>query len=261
MSGLVDTHCHLDLLRGPVPEALVRARSAGVVTVIAVGIDRPSSVQAVAFANTHTGQDDGAEVFATVGLHPHDARAWDAGLADELRRLCSDPRAVAVGECGLDYYRDLSPRDAQRRAFIGQIELARSVAKPLVVHVRDAGDEALDILAEHAAGLTVILHCFSQADSVDECSRRGYYLSFAGNVTYKTAGDLRRATRSVPDDRLLFETDAPFLTPVPYRGKSNLPERLVITAAVISEARGDDDRTLALQTTANARRAFALPVT
>jgi TatD DNase family protein len=259
MNGLVDTHCHLDLLRGPVPEALVGARSAGVETVITVGTDLPSSVQAVALAHEHVGDGSEAEVLATVGLHPHDAKQWSDELAGELWRLARDSRVVAVGECGLDYYRDLSPRDDQRRAFVGQIELARRIGKPLVVHVREAGEEALDVLARHASDLAVVLHCFSQVEAVEECARRGYYLSFAGNVTYKNAGDLRRAARAVPDDRLLLETDAPFLAPVPYRGKANLPARVVLTAALVGEIRGEDGRMLAQQTTANARRAFALP--
>jgi len=259
MSGLVDTHCHLDMLRGPVDEALAGACAADVLAVVSVGIDGPSSERAVALAHEHRGVAGEAVVYATGGLHPHDAHHWDATLAQELRRLAADERVVAIGECGLDYYRDLSPRDAQRRAFLAQIELAREVGKPLVVHVREAGDEAMDLLGEHAQDLTVILHCFSQADAVRECARRGYYVSFAGNVTYKTAGDLRRATRAVPDDRLLLETDAPFLTPMPYRGTSNLPQRVVLTAALVAEQRGEDGRILALQTTANARRAFGLP--
>jgi TatD DNase family protein len=253
VSGLIDTHCHLDLIETSVKAVLAGAKQAGIDEVITVGISVPSSVQAVVIAHAHP------EVYATVGLHPHDARLWNDKTADELERLAGDKRVVAVGECGLDYYRDLSPRDEQRRAFVGQMELARRVGKALVVHVREAADEALALLGEHAGGLTVVLHCFSQPQTLDECLSRGYYISFAGNVTYKNAADLRAAARIVPDDRLLLETDAPFLTPVPFRGKGNLPERVVHTAALIAEVRGEDGRQLAVSTTTNARRAFGLP--
>jgi TatD DNase family protein len=253
VSGLIDTHCHLDLIAGSVKAVLDGAHQAGVAELITVGISVPSSVQAVVLARAHS------EVYATVGLHPHDARLWSDRVADELERLAGDRRVVAIGECGLDYYRDLSPRDEQQRAFIGQIELARRVGKALVVHVREAADEALALLGEHAGGLTVVLHCFSQPRDLDECVSRGYYISFAGNVTYRNAGDLRAAARRVPDDRLLLETDAPFLAPVPFRGKGNLPERVVHTAALVAEVRGEDGRQLAVSTTDNARRAFGLP--
>jgi len=253
MSGLIDTHCHLDLIEGPVQAVLDGAHEAGVDELITVGIGVPSSVQAVVLAHAHP------EVYATVGLHPHEAHLWSDTTADELERLARDERVVAVGECGLDYYRDLSPREDQRRAFVGQIELARRVGKALVAHVREAADEALALLGEHAGGLTVVLHCFSQPQDLDECLSRGYYISFAGNVTYKNAGDLRVAARRVPDDKLLLETDAPFLSPVPFRGKVNLPERVVHTAALVAEVRGEDGRQLAVSTTNNARRAFGLP--
>lgn len=254
VSGLIDTHCHLDLLHGPVKDALAGARDAGLEAVITVGIDLESSLHAVALARAH------AEVFATVGVHPHDARLWDDALGARLERLAGDPRVVAIGECGLDYYRDRSPRADQRRAFQAQIELARRVGKPLVVHIREAAEDALDLLARYAAGLTVVLHCFSQPDAREECVRRGYHLSFAGNVTYKNADELRRAARRVPSELLLLETDAPFLAPVPYRGKPNLPQRLVHTHALIAEVRGQDGRELAEFTTANARRVFGLAV-
>jgi TatD DNase family protein len=252
VGDLIDTHCHLDLIDGPVDTALAGARNAGVAAVITVGIGVSSSVQAVALAHEHH------EVFATVGLHPHDARKWDDMVADELERLAGDERVVAVGECGLDYYRDLSPRDQQRKAFVAQIHLARRVGKALVVHIREAAGEALAVLGEHAGGLSVVLHCFSAPEVLEECIERGYYISFAGNVTYRNAGDLRGAVRRVPDERLLVETDAPFLTPVPYRGRPNRPERLVHTAALVAEMRGVDGRQLAEQTSANAQRAFGL---
>jgi TatD DNase family protein len=159
---------------------------------------------------------------------------------------------------GLDFYRDLSPREAQRAAFSAQIELARRVRLPLVVHVRDAGDEAMAQLAAEAGDLTVVMHCYSLPQHVDECNERGYYASFAGNVTYKNAAELREAVAKVRDDRLLVETDAPFLAPVPNRGNSNVPAWVAHTAALVAQVRGVPEADLAALTTTNARRVFAL---
>ncbi len=249
---LVDSHCHLEMLGDP--EAAVEdARAAGVAAVVTIGIDAPSSRLAVEFAAAYDG------VYATVGLHPHEAHVLDDELLAELETLARQPRVVAIGECGLDFYRDLSPRDDQRRAFSAQIELARRVGLPLVVHVREAGDEALAQLSDEATDLTVIMHCFSLPGAVDECNERGYYASFAGNVTYKNAGDLRAAAALVRADRLLVETDAPFLTPVPNRGNSNQPAWVAHTAALLAEVRGVPAADLAALTTANARRVFGLP--
>jgi TatD DNase family protein len=249
---LIDSHCHLEML-GDAGWAVEQAREAGVTTVVSIGIDVASSKLAVGFAERFEG------VYATVALHPHEASSWDDALFGELEELAAHPRVVAVGECGLDFYRDLSPRDAQRRAFSAQIELARRVGLPLVVHVREAGEEAMAQLAEEAADLTVVMHCFSLPQHVDECNARGYYASFAGNVTYKNAGDLRAAAARVREDRLMVETDAPFLSPVPNRGNSNVPAWVVHTAAAIGEARGRDAARVAAVTTANTRRVFALP--
>ena len=201
------------------PRAISAAAwQAGLEAVVAIGFDLDSSRQAV-------------------GLRaPARARARRPWACTRTRRTrsttrCSPgsrswpatPKVVAVGECGLDYYRDHCPRDAQRRAFSAQIELARRAGLPLVVHTREAADDTMAVLTEEAAGLTVVMHCFSLPDHVDECNARGYYASFAGNVTYKNAGDLRAAAARVRDDLLLVETDAPYLTPVPYRGKPNRP--------------------------------------
>ncbi len=249
--SLVDTHCHLDMLDDEAA-AVAEARSAGVGELITIGIDLESSCVAADLA----GRFDG--VYATVGLHPHNAEALDDGLLVELERLARRPRVVAVGECGLDFYRDLAPRAAQRRAFSAQIDLARRVGLPLVVHVREAGDEAMAQLADEAADLTVVMHCFALAEHVDECNERGYYASFAGNVTYKSAADLREAAARVREDRVLVETDAPYLAPVPKRGRSNVPAWVVHTAAVLAETRGWSAARAAEVTTANARRAFGL---
>jgi len=267
------------MLRCPVDEALGGAALAGLSTVIAVGIDAASSRTAIDLAHEHSdaplpgwmvvhegdaGEGSGEtpdrlpQVRATVGLHPHDAAQWSDEVAEELLELAADPFVVAVGECGLDFYRDLSPRDAQEVAFRGQIEVARRAGKPLVVHVREAAAEALDVLARHADDLTVVMHCFSLAGHEDECNERGYFASFAGNLTFKKAEELRRAARLLDEERLLVETDAPFLSPVPYRGKDNLPERVVVTAQALAAERGWDEMQADEVTTVNAERVFAL---
>ena len=219
---------------------------------MAVGIDAASSRAAIATAERMPG------VYATVGLHPHDAARLDDALLAELAGLAAAKKVVAVGECGLDYYRDRAPRDAQERAFVAQIDLARQLRLPLVVHVRDAGQDALRLLAQHADGLRVVLHCFSQAADVAECNARGYFQSYAGNLTFASAADLRAAAAHTREDLLLVETDAPFLTPVPWRGKPNRPALVKHTAAVLAQARGWVTAEAAALTSDNARRAFAL---
>ena len=250
--GLIDSHSHLEMLRDA-DAALREAWAAGLAAVLTIGIDGPSSRSAVELARRHE------RVYATVGLHPHDAAGLDDRLLADLETLAAEPKVVAVGECGLDFYRDRAPRDAQRAAFVAQIGLARRAGLPLVVHTRDAGDETLALLEEHAAGLTVVLHCFSLPDAVEVCARRGYYCSFAGNVTYKNAEALREAAAALPEDRLLVETDAPFLTPVPFRGKENRPAYVAYAAAAVAAARGWDAEHAAAVTAANTRRAFGLP--
>ena len=249
---LIDSHCHLEMLGDP-DGAVELAREDRLAAIVTIGIDVASSRLAVGFA------DRFEDVYATVGLHPHEADALDDIVLGDLETLARRPKVVAIGECGLDFYRDLASRVAQRRAFSAQIDVARRAGLPLVVHVREAGEEALAQLAEEASDLTVIMHCFSLPHSVDECNARGYYASFAGNVTYKNAGDLRAAAARVRVNRLMVETDAPFLTPVPNRGTSNTPAWVAHTAAVVAEVRGWDAARVAEVTTANARRVFALP--
>jgi TatD DNase family protein len=248
---LVDSHCHLEMIEDTAG-AVAAARAAGVRQLVTIGIDLETSRKAVELASALDG------VYATVGLHPHDADRLDDATLEEFERLAARPRVVAIGEAGLDFYRDLSPRDAQRRAFSAQIELARRTGLPLVVHVRDAGDEAMAQLAAEAGDLTVVMHCFSLPEHVDECNERGYYASFAGNVTYKTAAGLREAAAGVRAERLLVETDAPFLAPVPNRGNSNVPAWVALTAARVAEVRGVSAAELAGLTTGNARRVFGL---
>ncbi len=233
-------------------KALLEAREAGVSEVISIGIDAETSLLAAGFSESFDG------VYAAVGLHPHNAEQFDEEFVREIERLVELPSVVAIGECGLDFYREIAPREAQHRAFSGQIALARRFNLPLVVHVRDAGSEAMAQLAEEADGLTVVMHCYSLPQYVDECNERGYYASFAGNVTFNNAGDLREAAARVREDRLLVETDAPYLAPVPRRGKSNVPGWVAHTAAAVAEVRGWSLSDLAEITTANAHRAFGL---
>ena len=248
---LVDSHCHLEMI-ADTAGAVAEARAAGVEQLVTIGIDLETSRQAAELAATLAG------VYATVGLHPHEAHLLDDAYLAEMEALTARPRVVAIGEVGLDFYRDLSPRDAQRRAFSAQIELARRTRLPLVVHVREAGAEAMAQLAAEAGDLTVLMHCYSLPEYVDECNERGYCASFAGNVTYKNAAGLREAAAKVRDDRLLVETDAPFLAPVPNRGNSNVPAWVAHTAALVAEVRGVPAAELAALTTANARRVFGL---
>ncbi len=198
-------------------------------------------------------------MWATVGLHPHDAAALDDALLAELEALAGHPRSSPSASAG-STSTATSRREMPRRGpSARRSRWPAAPASPLVVHVREAGDEAMAQLADEAEGLTVVMHCFSLPESVDECNARGYYSSFAGNVTYKNAAPLREAAARVREDRLLVETDAPFLAPVPNRGNSNVPAWVTHTAAVVAEARGWDAGRLAAVTTANARRAFGLP--
>ena len=241
------------MLKSTPAETLAEAREAGVEVVIAVGIDLRSSRDAAQAA----ARGDG--VYAAVGVHPHDAVRFNGVVRTSLERLLREPGVVAVGEVGLDFYRDLAPRDVQRAAFAEQLDLAREVGRPVCVHSREAAGETFAVLTEHDPGTTVVLHCFSTPEYVELCNERGYYASFAGNLTYKDAGDLRRAARAVREDLLLVETDAPYLTPVPHRGRPNRPAYVGHTARFLGELRGWTMAQVTEITTANARRAFGLP--
>jgi TatD DNase family protein len=183
--------------------------------------------------------EDFPQVYAAIGRHPNEATGFDDADLAELKALAAHDKCVAIGESGLDYYRDRTPRADQERAFHAQIELARETRKPLVIHTRAAEDDTLMILTEHASGLKVILHCFTMSDRIEECLEHDdWWLSFAGNVTYPKAQDLRDAARRVPAERLLVETDAPFLAPQPVRGKPNQPANVVHTARAVAAERG-----------------------
>jgi TatD DNase family protein len=247
---MVDTHCHLDHCEAPVAHLVSRARKAGVDRVMAIGMTGESCRHALAAADDHD------EVFACIGRHPHESGGFDdAGLA-ELEELSAHRKARAVGETGLDYKRDYAPRDDQRRAFVAQMELARELGRPLVIHTRSAAEDTLDLLARHADGQPVIIHRFSLTDHVEQCVERGYYCSFAGNVTYPKATDLQRAAASVPDELLLVETDAPFLSPQARRGKPNEPAFVTKTAEFVARLRGTTYDAIEQLVGANSARLF-----
>jgi len=244
---LIDSHTHLDACEPPDAELVAAAQAAGVVRMLTVGTD-PDSCRAAL---------DAAErfpsVYAAIGCHPNVAEALDEGL---LRELAAHPRCVAIGETGLDYYRDRSPRELQLRAFEAQIELARELHKPLVIHTRAAAQDTLAVLQQDASGLRVIMHCFSMAEHLAECIAAGWWISFAGNVTYPSAGELAEACALVPAERLLVETDAPYLAPQSRRGKPNEPAAVVETARFVAAQRGVEPAELEATLERNAAELF-----
>ena len=214
-TGFIDTHCHLYDTRGvPVEDVIAAARAAGVTTMINVGCDRATTAQAIAIAAQH---DD---IYATAGLHPHEARFG----VDTITEFLDDPNVIAVGECGLDYFYDHSPRDEQRTAFAAQIQLAHERRLPLVIHTRDAWDDTFDVLRAEGVPERTIFHCFTGGpEEASRCLDLGAFLSFSGIVTFRTATELQAAARACPAQRILAETDSPYLAPIPHRGRTNQP--------------------------------------
>jgi TatD DNase family protein len=247
---VVDTHCHLSSCKPDATELVARARAAGVTRIATVGMDPDTNPLALQAAREHDG------VAAIVGRHPNMASGWRAEDVEEIERAAGESGVVAIGETGLDYHRDRAPRAEQRAAFEAQLELARRLGLPVVIHTRAAEDDTFALLAEHAADVTVVLHCFSAPGRVAEAAERGYVCSFAGNVTYGNADDLRAAARAVPAELLLVETDAPYLTPVPRRGEPNEPSLVTHTAEVVAELRGLDYGELDALVERNAARVF-----
>jgi TatD DNase family protein len=248
---VIDTHCHLDHCEPPDGELVERARAAGLTRIATVGTTPASVERALAAARAHE------EVFAIVGCHPHESAGFGPADLEEIERAAAHPRARAIGETGLDYYRDYAPRQDQRRAFQAQLELAARVQLPVAIHTRAAEDDTFAILAEHAAALpAVILHCFSAPEQLAECIERGYLCSFAGNVTYRRAADLQRAAAEVPAELLLVETDSPYLSPQQLRGKPNEPANVVHTAHHVAGLRGLSYEELERTVESNAARVF-----
>ena len=247
---MIDTHAHLD--GADEAAALVRrANDAGVTRIVAVGSGIDSCRATLRLAHEHAG------VYAALGVHPHQAGSDDARRLAELRELLGDPDTVAVGETGLDFYRDYAPREAQLELFERQLALAQELGKPVVVHTR-AADDATSRALESFGG-SVVLHCFSSPGLLEAALERGYYVSFAGNVTYPKAAELRTAAAAVPADRILAETDSPYLAPQPVRGRENEPANVVHTLNALAEARGEEPSALQAQIDANATAAFGLP--
>jgi TatD DNase family protein len=247
---VIDTHAHLDALDDPAA-ATSRARDAGVCRILTVGTTVEGCRVAVELADRLEG------VFAILGVHPHEAGSIDDAAVGDVRSLLDHPRAVAVGETGLDYFRDYAPRAAQRRLFERLLTVASDTGKPVVVHTRAADEDTLDALAGFSG--TVVLHCFSSTELLPAALERGYYVSFAGNVTYPKATDLRTAAARISGDRILAETDAPYLAPQPVRGRQNEPAHVVHTLAVLAEARGEAVSALESTIEGNAITAFGLP--
>jgi TatD DNase family protein len=248
---MIDTHAHLDGCTDPPAALLERAGAAGVTRVLTVGTTIDSCRSALAAAEA----DDG--VFAILGIHPHEAGGPEADRIAELTELLHHDRAVAVGETGLDHFRDYAPHDRQRTLFERQLELATELAKPVVIHTRAADDDTLAVLAGFDGD--VVLHCFSSPTLLPTALERGWYVSFAGNVTYPKAPELREAAAQVPADRLLAETDCPYLAPQPVRGRENEPAFVVHTVAQLAESRGEHPVGLGEQIERNARTVFRLP--
>jgi TatD DNase family protein len=244
---VIDTHAHLG---DDAREVIERARAAGVKRIVTVATTLAGAAHALELADAHEG------VFAALGIHPHEAATFDLARLGELQALLDHPRVVAVGETGLDYFRDSAPADAQQELFAAQLKLARDAGKPVVIHTRAADDDTRARLEAHDG--VVILHCFSSEPLLEPALAHGWYVSFAGNVTYKNAYDLRAAARRVPADRLLVETDSPYLAPQAVRGRRNEPAHIVHTYAGLAEARGTSVAELVAQVDANADAAFGL---
>jgi TatD DNase family protein len=254
---VIDSHCHLDMDFDADRDAvLARARAAGVAAMVTIGASGrfDANRAAVAIAAVH------ADVYATVGVHPHEAASVTDATIAALDALADEPKVVAIGETGLDYHYEHSPRPAQRQAFARFIDLARRRRLPLSVHLRNADDDAVAVLrGERASEVGGVIHCFSSdAAAARRFLDLGFYISFSGIVTFKSAAALREAARLVPRDRLLVETDAPFLAPLPFRGRRNEPALVVTTARLLAEVRGEPIADLAAATSDNARRLFGL---
>lgn len=248
----IDTHCHLQMLDEADADLVDSAGLDGVTTLVCVGIDAATSASAAAAARTF------AQVHATAGLHPHEARHLDAQW-DDVAALAAAPEVVGVGECGFDFYRDHSPHDAQEVAFRAQIRLAKDLDKALVIHTRDAWADTFRVLDDEGPPPRLVFHCFSGGPAeARRCVDYGAVLSIAGPVSYPRSDDLRAAARSVPLDRLVVETDAPFLSPQGFRGETNYPARVALVGAALAEAIGVDAADVATATSAAARRLFGL---
>ncbi|MCA1727469.1 MAG: TatD family hydrolase [Actinobacteria bacterium] len=255
MTELVDTHCHLFLMERPAADVVAEAVAAGVTQMVCAGIDPETSERSIELAKEHP------EVFASAGVHPHEASRLDAVMKSDIERLAADPNVVAIGETGLDWFRMHSPREDQLANLAWHVGLSNETGKPLIVHVREAWDDVLRVLAATSGGANrVVIHCFSGDEShAAECDARSYTISFAANVTYAKNPDLRAAAKVPGTERLVVETDSPFLPPEGMRGKENVPGNAWAAARALAQQRAEDIETLAARLTSNARAAFDLP--
>ncbi|NLM40681.1 MAG: TatD family hydrolase [Firmicutes bacterium] len=255
MVGMIDSHAHLNDPRfaEDVAEVVTRAQEAGVEAIVNVGYDWTSSLTAVELAERFPG------LWAVVGLHPHDAKLWDEELHRRFQELAGHAKVLAIGETGLDYYYDNSPRDEQRAVFRQQLALAQELGLPVVIHSREAAQDTLDILKEYP-DITCLLHCYSGSlEMAQTYLQMGYYLSFGGPITFQNAHKLRSVVAGIPLERILLETDCPYLTPHPHRGKRNEPAFLGLIAEKLAEIHGVPVEEVVRKTAANARRFFRMP--
>lgn len=249
-----DSHCHLHICEEDreVGDVIAEARSAGVTRIVTVGIDATSNDRSVALA-------DGESVFAAVGVHPNSSNGWDDDSARDLELMLDHDGVVAVGETGLDFYRDYCPLEDQVRSFRSHIELAKQMDKAMIIHTRDSIDDALDLLDEVGAPPRFVFHCWSGGpEQLRRAVGQGAFISFAGNVSFSSAHDLRAVVTQVPEDRLLIETDSPYLTPVPHRGKPNAPALVVHVGQAIAQTLDVPGEVIADRTSTNAERLFGL---
>jgi TatD DNase family protein len=253
---LIDTHAHIQdrKYKSDLKDVLKRAQNAGVERIICIGIDYDSSCEAVELARKYP------QIHAVVGVHPHDAKTLNQEIISKLYQLARDPQVVAIGEIGLDYYRDLSPREQQKIAFIEQIKIAKELRKPVVIHDRDAHQEILDIIKKEKAGKNQgIMHCYSgYLPLAVELMKQGFYISFAGPLTFKNARKAHEVAAKIPIEKILIETDCPYLTPEPLRGKRNEPAYVKYVAQKMADIRKKSIEEIAYITGLNAKRVFNL---
>ena len=253
---LADSHAHIDDERFDADreEVVARALAAGVSLIVNIGADMASSARSVALAETYPG------IYAAVGMHPHDSQDMQETDYLQLERWTTHPKVVAIGEIGLDYHYDLSPRPVQKEVFLRQLDLARKTGKPFIIHEREAHADMMDIIRNAARGLNGVFHCFSgSVETAREYLKMGFYISVAGPVTFSKSLKTKEVAKAVPLDRLLVETDSPYLTPQPFRGKRNEPAHVRLVAEEIANLRDISLAELAAATTANVRRLFNIP--
>lgn len=252
---LFDSHAHIDDNRfdDDRSQVIQRAADAGLVGILNAGACMESSARSIALAK------ENAMIYAAVGIHPHDAKEAKESDYQQLADWCDIPKVVAIGEIGLDYYYDMSPREVQQQVFVRHIDVARQLKKPIIIHDRDAHGDVMAIIKKEAKGLTGVLHCFSGSlEMAKEVIKLGFYVSFAGPVTYAKDGKLKEVAQHIPLERLLVETDCPYLTPQPYRGRRNEPAHVKFTATEVARVRGMEFEALAAAATANTKRLFSI---